>query len=296
MNQVGYITDTHGVKYYSTPSECISNYKNTPWLQKAISIIVSFGALFLYAIKLALLVVMNVERQIEDYIEAPLSDPSRKRLIVCLHGLNGSPVQFKNIVDEIGRKDYLNTDIYIPKILEKGNAKLDEIVSPILESIAKWAKTGEDRELVLIGISNGGRIARAIEAELINSGQIGKIKRLRFISIVGACKGSSVVTLAKKLHLSWILSKNIAEEMGLDSERFKQLEVDWKGSIKALDLKREYIFFASPHDWLVPNYTSSLMEITHAKAQYSIILNHGHNSIVKAVAKSVATMATLPFA
>jgi hypothetical protein len=60
------------------------------------------------------------------------------------------------------------------------------------------------------------------------------------------------------------------------------------------ELKREYTFFASPHDWLVPNYGSSLMEITHAQAQYSIVLNHGHNSIVNAVAKSVATMAMQP--
>lgn len=63
------------------------------------------------------------------------------------------------------KKDLSETDIFIPRVLQKGNAKLDEMVKPIVEEIVKWAKTGK-KELVLVGISNGERISRAIEAEL----------------------------------------------------------------------------------------------------------------------------------
>ena len=57
-------------------------------------------------------------------------------------------------------------DIYIPYILEKGNGKLDDMVRPIFKEICKWAESGGDKELILVGISNGGRIAKAIDAKL----------------------------------------------------------------------------------------------------------------------------------
>ncbi len=282
--------DISGVKYYSTSTLCISLFEKKPWIEKAISIIASFGTLVAYTMNKVFMVFSSVEKQMNPYTKAPINNSSNKRLVVCLHGLNNNPTQFKKIVDEMNKQGYSKCDIYIPKILQKGNAKLDDMVSPIVEHIATWAKTGEDKELVLVGVSNGGRIARAIEAELINSNQIGKIKRLRFVSIVGACKGSSLATLAQKVHASWILSKNIAEEMPTNSDRFKQLEMACESAAKVIEPTRDYTFIASPHDWQVPNYDSSLMDITGAKAKYAIIPNHGHNSIVNAVAKSVATI------
>ena len=54
------------------------------------------------------------------------------------------------------------------------------MVKPIFEEIEKWAKTSDEKELVLVGISNGGRIARAIEAEIAKSESSANIKKLRF--------------------------------------------------------------------------------------------------------------------
>jgi hypothetical protein len=289
------ISDINSVQYYLTPSLCISSFENKSWFEKAMSVISSCGTLFIYAINRVLMVIYHTEKEMDRYTQAPMTNVSSRRLIVCLHGLNNNPAQFKRIVDEIVQKDNSESDIYIPKIVNKGNAKLDKMVSPILKDIAEWAKTGEEKELVLIGISNGGRVARAIEAELINSGQIGKIKHLKFISIVGACNGSWLVTLAIKLHISWILPKNIAKEMATDSERFERLKIeDEQAKKKSAKLKRDYTFIASPHDWQVPNYDSSLMEMTGVEeVRYSIVPNHGHNSIVDCdfVAESVAAIA-----
>ena len=278
------------VKYYSTPSSCISCFERKPWIEKAISALSSFGNIFTYYMNKALMAINGAEKQMARYTKAPVTHPSSKKLVVCLHGLNNNPTQFKKIVDEMVEKDDSKSAIYIPKIRDKGNAKLDKMVAPILKNIVKWAKTKKAKELVLVGISNGGRIARAIEAKLINSGQVGRIKRLRFVSIVGACKGSSLVTWAKKLHASWLLSKNIAEEMPTDSKRVKRLETACKRAKRTTNLKRDYTFIASPHDWHVPNYSSSLMKVSGAKVKYALVPNHGHNSIVNAVADDVATL------
>ncbi len=113
---------------------------------------------------------------------------------------------------------------------------------------------------------------------------------LKFVSIVGACKGSSTITRINKLGLSWLTSKNITDEMATDSNCIKRLNHDWKaGWNKASNLKRDYTFIASPHDWSVPNYDSTLMEIpTTRNVRYAIVPYHGHSTIVNATAEAVA--------
>lgn len=279
----------NNVKYFSTPTEARSYYENTPWLLKVLSFIISIGTFLAYRLYNIALAVTHGEKQLEPYTQAPSNESRHQRLVVCLHGLNSPTIQFKKIFEEIRRYNTSNCDLYIPKILDRGNEKLDKMVAPIFNDIAAWAKSGTDKELVLVGISNGGRIARAIEAELINSGQIERIKKLQIVYLVGACKGSMLVNLAQKLHLTWLISKNIAEEMPTNSERFKRLETDCATAARRVNLpERNYTFIASAHDLIVPNYDSTLMEIPGAQAKYAIIPNHGHNSIVYAVAKSIA--------
>src|SRR6516164_495687 len=53
---------------------------------------------------------------------------SKKRLIVCLHGLNNSPRHFAHLFAELKKENLSGTDIYIPPILEKGGAALDDMV------------------------------------------------------------------------------------------------------------------------------------------------------------------------
>jgi hypothetical protein len=281
------ILEIQGVKFFDNTSSCMSHFEKTPWTKKAISLIQSFGTLLGDAFNRINLVLHRVDAEMDPLTNTNTRVLSKKRLVVCVHGLNNNPSQFKKIVDEMQEKGLSETDIFIPRVLQKGNAKLDEMVKPILDEIVKWANTSGEKELVLVGISNGGRISRAIEAEIAKLESNANIKKLRFVSIVGACKGSYLVDLANKLGLSWLMSKNISEEMPTDSERNQKLNQDWIDGLSNKPI-REYTFIASPHDWQVINYDSSLMEVNGQSARYAIIPGHGHNSIVNAVAKSVA--------
>jgi pimeloyl-ACP methyl ester carboxylesterase len=217
---------------------------------------------------------------------------SKKRLIVCLHGLNNSPRHFAHLFAELKKENLSGTDIYIPPILEKGGAALDDMVQPIFEVIAKWAKTRGKKSLVFVGISNGARIARAVEAKLALSPVASKIEKLHTISIVGAWNGSSLANLASLFSIpNVIVSKHITREMPTDSPRIAQLDRDWKQATAASPhIQREYTFFAAAHDWTVPNITSTLADVAPYKARYALIPSHGHNSIVNAISSAVAKL------
>jgi hypothetical protein len=283
------ISEIHGVKFFDNAPSCISHFEKTHLTRKALSIIQSFGTLLVYALYKISLVLRRVDALMDPLTKA--NGLSRKRLVVCVHGLNNNPSQFEKIVNEMLKKDLSETEIFIPRVLQKGNGKLDEMVKPIFDEIEKWAKTSGEKELVLVGISNGARISRAIEAEIAKSESCANIKKLRFVSIVGACQGSSLANLANKVGLSRSMSQNISEEMPKDSERIQRLNQDWKDGLSK-GPRREYTFIASPHDWQVTNYDSTLMEIEGHYARYAIIPGHGHNSIVNAVAKPVAEFVT----
>lgn len=264
------------IEFFSSRRECLEHHEQAGWIAYAVSLIVSWGNLIRYGLyKLSL----NLNR-VKMKTEYSAPDLKAKKLVVCIHGLNNEPRQFKTLTDQLE-----NTAIYAPKVLERGNAPLDELVKPIFENIKAWAEEGEEKELVLVGISNGGRIARALEVELAKA-KCTNIKKIRFVSIVGACKGSSLVNLAQKLHLTFLLSKSIREEMATDSERFKRLNEEWETYVNHdTNVEREYTFFASPHDWQVPNFDSTLMEVNPLRSvRYAIVNGHGHNSIVDAIA------------
>lgn len=282
------------LKFYSKASTCISNFQNMHWTKKALSFIQSFGTFLFYYLNKAFDSIRGAEVKMKASLKLPLGFFSAKKLIVCIHGLNNGPIQFKKIVEEIHKKQPTDTEIYIPSVLKRGNAKLDDLVKPIFEEIDKWAKTAGDKELVLVGISNGGRIAKALDAQV---GCFANIKKLRLISIVGALQGSSLATLANRLHLSWVMQKDIRNEMPMDSNRSLQLDREWKDALaNAPHIKREYTFIASPHDWQVPNVSSTLAIVPDDTIQtrYAIIPGHGHNSIVNAVADAVADISLLP--
>jgi triacylglycerol esterase/lipase EstA (alpha/beta hydrolase family) len=276
-----------GINFFDTPDSCISHFKATPWTNKAISFLISFGTLLAYTLYRIGLIWNRVDAQMDPLTKTTDRILSKKRLVVCLHGVNNNPSQFKKIVDELQKRDISETDIFIPRILKKGNDKLDKMVQPILKTITEWAKTSDEKELVLVGISNGGRIARAVKAEIAKSNST-NIKKLHFVSIVGACKGSSLANWANKLpFISRFVSKNILEEMPINSKRNQQLDLDWNNELSS-GPSCQYTFFASPHDWMVPDFDSTLMKTVETGAQYAIVPRHGHNSIVNAIAEPVA--------
>lgn len=275
------------INFYDKPAACISAFKSASWSKKISSFILSFGTLFAFGLTKAYSIFCSKDPKIESLIDVEVNTLVKKKLVVLVHGLNSTPYQLKKVVEEIQLKKPLDTDIFMPRVLGAGNAKLDEMVKPIFDTISAWASTTDDKELVLVGVSNGGRIIRALQAEIAKKGNQGNIKKLKFISIVGACKGSSLVNLANSLGLSFLMSKNISEEMPVNSSRNQKLDID-SDNFPDAKFESKYTFIASPHDWQVLNYSSSLMEIKNSTAQYGLVPNHGHISIVNAVAKEVA--------
>jgi hypothetical protein len=285
--------EVRGIKFFNNASTCISHFEKSHWLDRVISLITSYVTLFNYVLEKIALVWNRVENQMNSLSEISSENQSKKKLIICIHGLNNNPSQFKKIYEELKQKDLTDTAIYIPKVLEKGNAKLDKMAQAIFTEIQKWANQSGDKELVLVGVSNGGRISRQIETLIAKAENQMNVKKLNFISIVGACKGSALVNLANRLGLSFLMSKNISEEMPTQSERNLRLDQDWKNGLNS-KIERSYTFIASPHDWQVTNYDSSLMEVQNSsKANYAIIPGHGHNSIVNAIAGVVAEIACI---
>lgn len=276
-----------GIPFFDNPSSCIAHFTEAPWTEKVQSCVTSYTTLARFAKQKIATILQSSEPEISDHRAG--QGFAKKRLIVCIHGLNSNPSQFNTIIDQLQKKNLSETDIYIPAVLERGNARLDDMAKPIFDEIAKWAKLMGAKELVLVGISNGARIARAVEVALLQSENRGNIQKMRVISIVGASRGSTLANLANSLSLCWVMSEPISREMPTDSERSVKLHQDWTAALNhAPELKRDYTFFASPHDWQVPNFNATLSEVAHHKARYALVRGHGHNSIVDAVASAVA--------
>lgn len=275
-----------GIPFFDNPSSCIAHFTEAHWTEKVQSCITSYTTLARFAKQKIL---QSGESKMSPFAQSAGQGFAKKRLIVCIHGLNSNPSQFNTIIGQLQKKNLSETDIYIPAVLERGNARLDDMAKPIFDEIAKWAKLMGAEELVLVGISNGARIARAVEVALLQSENRGNIQKMRVISIVGASRGSTLANLANSLSLCWVMSEPISREMPTDSERSVKLHQDWTAALNhAPELKRDYTFFASPHDWQVPNFNATLSGVAYHKARYALVRGHGHSSIVDAVASAVA--------
>jgi len=188
--------------------------------------------------------------------------------------------------------DLSTTQIYIPPILKKGHATIDEMIQPIFKEMKNWLLGGAEKEVVLVGISNGARLASAINVELLKSETTkNALKKVHVISIAGAAQGSSLINVARKMHLCWLFSKPIAQEMPTDSARTQQL-TQWLQNLPTSGIPHQYTFLASPHDWTVPNYSSTLMSMPQGvSTKYALIEGQDHCSITRTQAKAISQLA-----
>lgn len=266
------------INFYNNRTLCISQYEQTPSIEKAVSLIKSYGNWIKYAMFCFYLMLYRVKMK-KSYTEPDSSTLAKAhKLVVCIHGLYSYPSQFSPLVKELEIDGLTGTALYIPEVINWGHAPLDKAVKPIFETIKAWG----GKELVMVCISNGARIGRAIEVEIAKSG-LTHIQKIRFISIAGACKGSSSANMLP-------FPSIIAKELPLRSERSNRLNVEWEQHVNSdTRIDREYTFFASPHDWSVPDFESTLMEVNSMrKSRYAIVSCHGHNSLSYAVSKTVA--------
>jgi hypothetical protein len=282
-------SEIDGIKFFSNRQSCIDDYNANYYTYIALNFFQSIWELVSAAFYYIGLYFRNCQEQIDYLIHPQDSNFNKDKLVVALHGLNCTPKLFEKTLIELKCHNLESIDLFVPEVLMRGNVALDDAVAPILKEIKRWAANGYNKELVLVGISNGGRIAKAIDCELGRLSVCKNIKKIHVISIAGSCNGSVLADLAHKLGLDFLMSDPISNEMPTNSTRSKILHESWKKSLKDSSfIDRKYTFIASAHDWIVPNFDSTLLEVEEAKTKYAIVKGHGHISIVNRVAKVVS--------
>ena len=127
-----------------------------------------------------------------EVIDHTLPTTNKECLIIYLHGLNGSPKRARSYLSKIK----IPATIITPIIPHKGNCSLEVAAEPILEYIQQ----NNYRTIILIGYSNGSRIAAHIENALplhIN---------VLFISIAGVHFGTKLMNILDYLYLTPMLN------------------------------------------------------------------------------------------
>src|SRR5690349_18081932 len=122
------VSEVQGLKFFNDPLSCISDFQKTDCTKKTGSLVSSYGALLPYALHKFSLAWNQVDTQMEPFAKTEKRTLSKKKLVVCIHGLNNNPSQFKTLIDEMQKKDLSQTDIFIPRVLQRGNAKLDDMM------------------------------------------------------------------------------------------------------------------------------------------------------------------------
>src|SRR5580700_9090386 len=93
-----------GIPFFNTPSLCIDHFEKSHWSEKAISLVKSFGTFFVYYTSIVYRNLFLVKNPMSPLTEAN-GEFLKRKLIVCVHGLNRNPSQFKEIIDEVQKKD-----------------------------------------------------------------------------------------------------------------------------------------------------------------------------------------------
>lgn len=267
----------NNIVFHKTLEKAISAFDKLPKYQKLISFLMSYINLLIFVVKRIPLLFCK-----QKYVSPQFL--AQKRLVICLHGLGSSPSQFNGLIKEMEKYDLKDTAIFTPKLLDRGANHLEKMIQPIYQQISGWLEKKGSKELILIGVSNGGRIAKALEAHILN-GNHTKLNKVKFISIVGATKGSSTCSFLVDNGFSFLLPSPIALEMPTHSKSVSQLHENWLKTFENSNnskIEREYLFFCSPHDYHVPNKDSTLMQVPQSKnitCKYSVVLGHGHISI-----------------
>lgn len=280
------------IQLFDDRSACIQNILDKSFVQKIKDCVQAFLNLMFFKGDS-----IFASSELEVFTEMGDEALSKKRLIVCIHGLCGSPYEFKILVDKLKTKNLSDTAIFIPYVQSAGKDRLDSMANEIFKEIQAWAAgAGEEKELILIGVSNGARISRKIETQITGTSR-GKVKELRVVSVVGARQGSPLVNLARQFGfswaVSWFISQPIVEEMPMNSERNQQLDKEWNLWIQndVNDLECDFTFIASPFDAHIGNYDSSLPVVPdNIKARYGIVSDHGHFTAIDGAASTIADL------
>lgn len=246
------VVQVGSIVFYSSASDCIKEFEELSWIQKAISIIHSFGNLIKHFATKICRWIQCVKPQMIDYNKIPNSQ--KNKLIVCLHSMGDNPEQFKNIVKHLDPNEFSKCDLYTPSIVKKTHQTISEMVEPIFQAIQNWAGTEGTKEVTLVAISSGAPVAKVLCDEIPK--QCKSIKKLTIISIAGVWQ-----------HYHTETNSDTSPQY-----KFIAAAHDWQMSRSST----------------LPELSADLQNSTHC--EYALIPGHGHLSLVEAHPKTYAEL------
>jgi pimeloyl-ACP methyl ester carboxylesterase len=207
-----------------------------------------------------------------------------KGLIVMVHGRNSHPSQFGSYLTQLSTY-YPEWSIFMPIVLDKGNASLDDSVIVLLPEILDWINKNPGLPVILIGTSMGGKIILELSNLLPNTIPV------LVISLAGAIGGSGLLTLGESLGLAkFLVNETLRNEMVYDSDRNKQLLTTSK--TRANEGNIWYVFLGTTDDPLLvdpsmafPNVSDDSLNILFKGFGHSGIVNNSLNIVLELLNK-----------
>jgi len=210
----------------------------------------------------------------------PTWEEHSRGLVVMLHGLHNFPVHWYKQLQLLENEKEI--DAYAPAIKNRGACALNEAVASIFEIVLDYTRKHPGKPICLLGISNGARLTTWIETKLRKEARFTPVK---VSNISGAHFGSSLLSLGNRLGISPLLvPKAVREELAYGSDCAKELLANAQRPLPWIHSSREYEYYATTEDKVIPDLTSTLPKIGE-KTSYHVLHGHSHDSIVSAVAK-----------
>ena len=226
-------------------------------------------------------VTLNWSRITHDgkYGAFPTITADTKCVIIMIHGMNSSSGQFQLHMNEIEK---YNTDhnqcikMFIPEVLNKGMTKLHDCGNDIYSKISSHLDVIHKQKIpvILIGISNGGRIALYLYSKIMdNYPEI----RLYITTLGSPIKGTYLANIALNSGLyrltKYASNPDVLSDLTYDSEESKQLI---EKCMKYSNFKSKTRFYVSKQDFLVFPHTCGIMD----NHDNQIVDGVGHDGLV----------------
>jgi pimeloyl-ACP methyl ester carboxylesterase len=204
----------------------------------------------------------------KKHLNPPPLQHKHRSLIVLLHGLNSHPSIWNKHIETLAHQ-FREDLVWAPAIIHKGNCSLKTAAEPILAQIITYLKH-QNKPLVLIGASNGARIALYLE-----------LKSRKFkssiltISIAGPHLGTTKIPF-RYFHTD----EQLYAELSFQNQSSRTF-------IKALraplpkHAQRKHIFYGSLDDIQV-SPSSSAFPTINQKEEFYLMQGVDHNGLIQA--------------
>ncbi|MEC7839605.1 MAG: hypothetical protein VX777_06165 [Chlamydiota bacterium] len=205
-------------------------------------------------------------------------DEGSKKLVVFIHGLNGSPTIWNRYLLKLESESNQATT-FAPYVKDKGYCKLKEAALPILEAVQNYISKYPDNSVTLVGYSNGASIAGYIERKI-------NTKKVTLVSIAGAFNGTMLIdriNATPGLEKPLGISKDLHHEWMFDNDWHRKRVKKWQAGESAAEVKR--IFFATANDICVYPFKTSFPYLPNS--EYLLLSTGSHLTIIDEVFESV---------